>query len=192
MSYYRHRIKDSGTLEDRRLVWKFRRGNKDALRRIYEKYKDDLLVLAITLSNDKAAAEDVVHDVFVCFAQSVRKLQLRGSLRSYLSVSVANRVRNLSRGKLQRSVQIDTAEIAGSDSNQPERLVISAEQSERIKNALFELPFEQQEAITLHLLSGLRFREIARIQSVSVNTIQSRYRYGLEKLRFVLDGEAKK
>ena len=179
-------------LEDKLLVWKFRRGSKDALRRIYEKYKNDLLALAITLSNDKAAAEDVVHDVFVCFAQSVRKLQLRKSLRSYLSASVANRVRNLSRVKLQQSLQIDASEIASSDSNQPERLVISTEQLEQINSALSELPFEQQEVIILHLLSGLKFREIAKMQCVSVNTIQSRYRYGLEKLRFILDGEVRK
>jgi len=36
-------------VEDEILVWKFDRGSKDALRRIYEKYKDDLLGLAITL-----------------------------------------------------------------------------------------------------------------------------------------------
>ncbi len=38
-------------LEDRLLVWKLNRGSIEALSRIYEKYKDDLLRLATALSN---------------------------------------------------------------------------------------------------------------------------------------------
>ena len=40
----------------------------------------------------------------------------------------------------------------------------------------------------MHLHSGLTFNDIARESSVSINTIQSRYRYGLEKLRSILNG----
>ena len=35
----------------------------------------------------------------------------------------------------------------------------------------------------------MKFREIADSQNVSINTIQSRYRYGLERLRSLLDGK---
>ena len=44
-------------------------------------------------------------------------------------------------------------------------------------------------APTVDLQAGMKFREIADAQDVSVNTIQSRYRYGLEKLRSLLDGK---
>ena len=84
-------------LEDKLLIWKFKHGSDDALRRIYEKYKDDLLALAISLSNDVSLGEDVVHDVFVSFAQMGTRLELRGSLKSYLSTCIANRVRGLRR-----------------------------------------------------------------------------------------------
>jgi len=43
-------------VEDKILVWRFNRGSKDALRRIYEKYKDDLLGLAVTLLRDRSTA----------------------------------------------------------------------------------------------------------------------------------------
>ena len=52
-------------LEDKRLVLKCRRGSKEAMCRLYEKYKDDLLTLAKGLLGEQAEAEDVVHDVFV-------------------------------------------------------------------------------------------------------------------------------
>ena len=46
-------------LEDRRLLWRLKRGDRDALRRIYEKHEGDLLTLAANLLRDPATAEDV-------------------------------------------------------------------------------------------------------------------------------------
>ena len=179
-------------LEDKLLVWKFKRGSADALRRIYEKYKNDLLALAIALSRDRATAEDVLHDVFVSFAQYAEKLQLRTSLKRYLSSCIANRVRNMNREKSQRTLQLNHTETIGSDCDGPERLAISAEQSERVEKALSELPYQQKEVIILHFQSGMRFKAIAESQGVSINTIQSRYRYGLDKLRSLLNSEVEK
>lgn len=79
-------------LDDRLLVWKFKHGSDDALRCIYEKYKNDLLALAVSLSNDAVLSEDVVHDVFVSFAQMGARLELRGSLKRYLLTCTANRI----------------------------------------------------------------------------------------------------
>ena len=55
-------------MEDQLLVVRCRRGSVEAMARIYRKYRKDLLVLAMALLNDKAAAEDIVHDVFLAFA----------------------------------------------------------------------------------------------------------------------------
>ncbi len=52
-------------LEEKLLIWKFKRGNPDAVCRIYERYRDDLLRLAAALLNENHEAEDVVHDVFI-------------------------------------------------------------------------------------------------------------------------------
>jgi len=55
--------------------------------------------------------------------------------------------------------------------------------------ALAQLPYEQREAVVLRLCSGMRFHAIARTQGVSINTVQGRYRYGLDKLKTLLDGK---
>jgi len=60
---------------------------------------------------------------------------------------------------------------------------------ERIDRAIVALPPEQGEAIVLHLQGGLTFGAIARHQGVSVHTARNRYRYALQKLRPILDGE---
>jgi RNA polymerase sigma-70 factor (ECF subfamily) len=182
-------LAESGMLEDKLLVWKFKRGSADALRRVYEKYKNDLLALAIALSRDRTIAEDVLHDVFVSFVQHAEKLRLRTSLKSYLSSCIANRVRNLNREKSQRAMQLNDAEAISSSCDRPERMAMSAEQSERIEKAMTELPYQQKEVIILHLQSGMRFKAIAESQGVSINTIQSRYHYGLDKLRSLLNNE---
>jgi len=43
--------------------------------------------------------------------------------------------------------------------------------------------------VTLRFEAGMGFRQIARIQNASINTIQGRYRYGMEKLRSLLNSE---
>jgi RNA polymerase sigma-70 factor (ECF subfamily) len=179
-------------LEDKLLVWKLKRGSSDALRQIYEKYKRDLLALALALSNDKGAAEDVVHDVFISFVQFSEKLTLRTSLKSYLLSCIANRVRNLHREQCQQAIRLDETETIRSDSDGPEQMAIASEELYRVGRAMVRLPYEQREVIILHLQDGMRFRAIARSQGVSINTIQSRYRYGLNKLRSLLNGEAEK
>ena len=55
-----------------------------------------------------------------------------------------------------------------------------------------ELAYEQREVIILRLHERMRFKAIARLQGVSDKTAQSRYRYGLDKLRSILNGGVKK
>lgn len=175
-------------LQDKLLVWKLKHGDRDALREIYERYRVDLLALATALLNDKAAAEDVVHDVFVSFAKFAVKLRLRTNLKGYLLTSIANHVRNLQTQQRHGS-RLGRLFVAEATSDGPDKTAISAERFQRISDAVLELPHEQREVITLHLLSGLKFAAIARSQGVSINTVQSRYRYGLSKLRATLNGE---
>ncbi len=176
-------------VEDRLLIWQFRHGNKDALCRIYAKYKNDLLALAVSLSNDVSLAEDAVHDVFVTFAQMAARFELRGSLKSYLSTCVANRVRKLQRIEGRFTNEQAEADIIRRESSRPDESAVLVEDLHLVGEALTELPHEQREVILLHLHSGLTFREIAKLQKMSINTIQSRYRYGLQKLRSILNSE---
>lgn len=75
-------------IENKLLIWRFKCGDRAALARIYEKYKTDLLRIATGLSSQVSIAEDIVHDVFVSFAQSSDRLKLSGNLKSYLVTCV--------------------------------------------------------------------------------------------------------
>ena len=180
-------------LEDRLLLWRFKRGSKDAFRDIYEKYAGGLLTLAANLLNDKADAEDVVQDVFISFVESVEKFRLTGSLKGYLATCVINRSRDyIRKNKRQRTAAVNEPEQTASGAKSPVQLAICSEELQNLSHAMTELPYEQREAIVLRLHGEMRFRQIARLQNISIKTAQSRYRYGLDKLRSILNGEVRK
>jgi RNA polymerase sigma-70 factor (ECF subfamily) len=179
-------------IDEKILVWKFNRGSKDALRKLYEKYKADLLGLAVTLLRDRAEAEDVVHDVFVSFARTAGRFTLSGSLKGYLSTCVANGARDRNRLKSRLDVGLDAAAETRADSEDPADCAAGSEEAGRLQQVLGRLPFEQREIIVLHLHQEMRFREISEALGISINTAQSRYRYGLEKLRSILNSTVTK
>ena len=178
-------------MEDKLLVLRCKRGSSDALRRIYEKYRNDLLILAIALLNDTSAAEDVLHDVFVSFVQGMKNFQLNGSLKSYLATCIANRARNINRLKHSQSLEAKQAEKLDADLKAPVQSIICNEELRQLGDALAQLPYEQREIVVLRA-GGMRFKRIADSSGVSVNTVKSRYRYGIGKLRVILNGEVKK
>jgi RNA polymerase sigma-70 factor (ECF subfamily) len=173
-------------IDEKKLIWKFNHGSKDAFQALYEKYKDDLLGLAITLLRDRSLAEDVVHDVFVSFAGTTGSFRLSGTLKGYLSTCVANAARDRNRARSRRDVGLDAAEGMHSDSGNPAGHLMESEQSELSTELLGRIPYEQREVVVLHLHQEMRFKEIAEALGISINTAQSRYRYGLDKLRSII------
>ena len=175
-------------IEDELLKWKFKSGSKDALQRIYEKYRDFLLTLAMALVNDAGLAEDIVQDVFVMFAQSSSTFKLHGSLKSYLATCTLNRCRDQIRARKRWPLSLDEDKPMKSNFDPPDKRIITDEQSLLVAGAMAQLPYEQREVIALHLNAAMKLRHIARLQNVSISTIKGRYRYGLQKLRSALNG----
>ena len=178
-------------LEDKILVWQFRKGSRAALCRIYEKYYDYLLTVATALLNDVNTAEDVVHDSFVKLSESAHLLNPRRSLKWYLVACVSNRARDQIRGRRHKAVSLDGSLPLQSEAYEPTSAAIRNEQMKIISDALEQLPYEQREVVVLHTRGRMTFKAIARLQQVSVRTIHSRYRYGLDKLKTLLNGQVK-
>ena len=177
---------------DKMIVGRLKRGSREAMRVLYQGHKDYLLTLANALLNDVEEAEDVVHDVFVSFAQSIGDFRLKGSLKGYLATCVGNLARDRIRSRKRHASSLDDTTPAESVANSPADGLIHAEQLQRLRYALSCLPYEQREVIVLHLRGEMTFKTIAAMQDVSINTAQGRYRYGLDKLRLLLDSEVKK
>ena len=140
--------------------------------------------------NNSEQAEDVVQDVFVSLAESAPRLRLDGNLKGYLVRSLINRVYNLRKAQSAKPTK-RLSEYQGmcSPEHGPDQWVLLNDELRRVHQILHELPDGQRIVITLHLRGNLKFKEIAKLQGISINTAQSRYRYGLEKLRILLNGE---
>lgn len=170
---------------------RFNRGDASALRDIYGLYKDDLVTLASALLHDKTSAEDTVHDVFAKLLDRQKVLKISQSLRQYLMTAVANAARQRYRlGKKAAEVPLDAEAIPEARTHSlPESAMLAGEQQRHLSSALSALPYEQREVILLRHFSDLKFKTIASMQEVTINTVQGRYRYGLDKLRSLLNGE---
>jgi RNA polymerase sigma-70 factor, ECF subfamily len=179
--------------EDQRLWQSVQNGNPDGLRRLYQQFKDGLLTAAMMILHNTAAAEDCLHDVFVTLAAEAQRIQIRRSLKAYLTTCVVNRARDYLRKKERRNVSLDDLAVppAGRDDNaadrtDPAELLLEKEESMKLLRAMTELPAEQREVVVLHLRADMTFKEIAESKEISINTAQSRYRYGIDKLRKIL------
>ncbi len=170
--------------EDRRLLRALQRGESVAWRRIYLKYKDDLLTVARSLVYDVNVAEDCLQDIFVQLASDSNKIH--SNLKGYLLSCIVHRVRDhLRRRDARFNCQVNSRMYRMSSPN-PANVLAENDEIERIARALEKLPLEQREVVVLHLQSDMTFRQIATMLDVSINTVQSRYRYGMDKLRQLL------
>lgn len=172
-------------LEDNRWLKLLRGGDQHALEYIYRKYKDDLLTVAMSLLCDIHRAEDCLHDVFVRFAAG-GGCDVNSNLKGYLMSCILNQARD----ELKKKSNVSNKSIEDTDcsviSKDTLDELIDCEESVGIFKALAQLPRTQHEAVVLHLYADMKFTEIASLTGVSINTVQSRYRYGVEKLKELL------
>ena len=151
-----------------------------------------MITVATALLSNTHAAEDVLHDFFVSFVTSAEQIKLKGNLKAYLATCVANLARNRIKRRQLEPIALDDNDSIESVTLQPDLLAIQEEEIACLNRAISQLPYEQRECVVLHLQGHMKFTQIARLRSTSVNTIRSRYRYGLEKLRSLLNSEVTK
>jgi RNA polymerase sigma factor (sigma-70 family) len=174
--------------EDGRLLEALQRGDDAAWRQIYVKYKDDLLTVARSLVCDVETAEDCLQDVFISLVSD--KCRIRSNLKGYLLSCVVNRARgHLRRRCAQSNCQVNMQSRVRTqhlDASSPANVLAREDQAQRVARALEKLPVEQREVVVLRLQGDMKFHQIAEMLDITVNTAQSRYRYGMEKLRQLL------
>jgi RNA polymerase sigma-70 factor (ECF subfamily) len=175
--------------QDGNILKRLQRGDKDALCQLYEKYAEVMKSVVISLVRDISTAEDCLHEAFVDFAAAVPALRIHSNLRSYLISCVANKARDL----LRKNARFSNADLTqlnpSANADDPSEQLIIDEGAGKIFDALGKLPCQQREVFVLHVQGDLTFREIAESLGESINTVQSRYRYGMEKLKSLLNSE---
>jgi RNA polymerase sigma-70 factor (ECF subfamily) len=101
-------------------------------------------------------------------------------------------VSNLCIDKLRSEAKIDNEQLNGSEEAHTltgiphEEEIIRREEFRRINTLLGKLPKEQAEVLRMRIIDELSFVEISAILETPVNTVKSRFKYGIDKLRFNL------
>jgi RNA polymerase sigma-70 factor (ECF subfamily) len=144
------------------------------VRHLYDRHGPALVAYACSFVTDAAAAEDVVHQVFLRLLSS--EIVMPDVPVAYIYRAVRNAALN-ARRKGRRDVPLD-----------PQRSVFNhrggnMEAAIALEKALEELPEEQREVVVMRIWSGLTLEEAAAAARVPLNTVASRYRYALDKLR---------
>jgi len=147
------------------------------VRRLYDQHGPALMAYARGFVPDAAAAEDVVHQVFLRLLSA--ELTMPDAPVAYVYRAVRNAALNARRSGL-RLTKLDpqSSVFRHRGGNQEAALAL--------EKALAELPEEQREVVVMRMWSGLTLEEIAAAAGAPLNTIASRYRYALEKLRVKL------
>jgi RNA polymerase sigma-70 factor, ECF subfamily len=176
--------------EDKILLERYGDGDAGALGELVEKYRRPLFAFILRMNDGKEAPEDVFQDVWY---RAIRKIDTfrRGSLLSWLFRIAHNLIIDNARRNRRFAVPdtgedgeyADGMQAVPDDSRGPRELAGDLDARDIVARSLALLPAEQREVFLLRTEGDLPFKEIARIQGVSINTALARMQYALGKLR---------
>ena len=148
--------------------------DREHVRALYERHSPVLLAYALSLLQDRSAAEDVLHQVFAKLLQN--EITIDGQALHYLYRAIRNTALNYRRHH-SREVELPLNGHWLKSPSGMEDLGLT------LQSALAELPEEQREITILRVWGEMTFEEAAAVLDISPNTAASRYRYALAKLK---------
>jgi RNA polymerase sigma-70 factor (ECF subfamily) len=157
---------------------------------------DALFGVAMRLTRDRPAAEDLVQDTFLKAVRAAHRFERGTNLKSWLFTILYNTFRNARRDAMRNPVEVDSeavdlaADVAAAAASDPERLLLSAARGEELRRALDELPEAYRQAVWLRDVEDLAYADIARVLEVPVGTVMSRIARGRRLLFLRLTKEA--
>jgi len=158
-------------------------GDADALRELYERYGRIIYSFAYRLTRDAGLAEECTQDVFVAVWRRAADYDPeRARLTTWMFVVARNRAIELGRGKARRPEPHADLEPEGV-SPDPGELIATADEAQRVAEAMAELPEAQLEVLRLSFFDGLSHSEIADVIGIPLGTVKGRMRLALDRLR---------
>jgi RNA polymerase sigma-70 factor (ECF subfamily) len=191
------RVRDDS---DEALMLRYRDGDVRAFETLVTRHRKPIFNFILRFVCDATQAEDVLQETFLRVIKSADGYQRQAKFTTWLYTIARNLcVDAARRGKHRKAASLD-APAGGEDcegaplidrvpDGEPgvDRQAIGRELQARIREAVASLPDEQREIFLLREVADLQFNEIAAIVGCPENTVKSRMRYALEKLREALE-----
>jgi len=158
--------------------------DQQAFKELYLVYFDRLYKFAFSILHSSEFAEEAVNDVFLNIWQKRSSLKNIESLKNYLFISTKNTSFNyLSKFRKERNTTLDDVLVRFEiDELTPETAFFTAEIRKEIEQAINQLPPKTKLVFQMAKVEGLKYKEIAQILDISVNTIDNHIATAIKKL----------
>jgi RNA polymerase sigma factor (sigma-70 family) len=181
----------ASTLSELALHERLLAGDVTALADAYDSFAVVVYGVALRVTGDRQAAEDVTQDTLLeLWRRPERFHPARGPMRPWLAAVAHNRSvdrirhQQAARGRDLRNERLTSAEVPDIDEG-----VQAAMTAERVHVALSRLPQTEGDAIRLAFFAGLTYRQVALDLDIPEGTVKSRIRSGLHHLALTLYAE---
>lgn len=154
---------------------------------VFNHYYKPLCSHAIRFVYSQTYAEDIVSEVFAEFWKKEHYKRLHSSFRAYLFQSVRNRSMNFIRKELGREVKQFEEDFLMTNTLSPEEHMVYEQFYQRVQNGIEQLPPKCKKVFMMSRFEGKPLKEIARIQNISIRTVESHISKALRMMREILD-----
>ncbi|MBR6703587.1 MAG: RNA polymerase sigma factor [Clostridia bacterium] len=157
-------------------------GDTASMGLLYDLIKTDVFAYALSKTGNKLDADDVMQDTFVKIYKYAKQYKPKGKPMAWIITIELNLIRRRFQLK-SRTVGFDES-FANTPSreNVEEKIINNAFLRELLKT----LNEEEREVISLHIVSGMKHREIAKLLQKPLSTVLSKYNRAIKKLQLVV------
>ena len=160
-------------------------GGHEPLEKLYLAIKDPVFGYALSMLKNTQDAEDVLHDCCLNIYHSAQQYRSDGKPMAWIFTITPNLCLRKLRGQSRISDLPEEDWEPYLESNEG----ISPEDRVVLEHCLRDLPDDEREILLLHILSGMKHREIAELMDRPLSTILSKYHRALKKMRVLLNEE---
>ncbi|GAA5079400.1 RNA polymerase sigma factor [Lysobacter panacisoli] len=161
-------------------------GDTAAFELLYARHRGPLYRFLLRQLRDAALADEFFQDVWQRVIAAREGWKPEAAFRTWLFRIAHNRLNDHWRGLKHRPPTPEDGDERAArvpDPSSPERELSEFEQRRRLQLAIEELPDEQREVVLLRLEQELSLEEIGDITGAGRETVKSRLRYAMDKLR---------
>ncbi len=169
-------------LSDLEVVKRIAGGDKRALETLYTRHSGRTFKFLFRLTADRAAAEDLTHDVFLEVWRGANRFEARSSVTTWI-LSIA-RYKALDARRKRRS--LSEHDLPGRTEPTPEMTAMESSTGDYMRACLTKLSEEHREIIDLVYYHEKSVKEAGEILGIPENTVKTRMFYARKKLKEML------
>ncbi len=184
---------------DEALMLRYQQGEVRAFEILLTRHRKPVFNFILRFVQNRELAEDLLQESFLRVIRSAEKYQRQAKFTTWLytiarnlCVDQSRRAKHRKTKSLDQSLSKDSEggtllDVTAGNELPSDRKLVSKEIHQKLQAALGELSEDQREVFLMREFLDMPFKQISDVVGVSENTVKSRMRYALQKLRMELE-----